>query len=256
MITAILTMYNRPSTVMKQVECLYHQTVPPSEIWIWKNQSDSNKHQLRYIMEVLGKYPEIKVIDSHHNFKYHGRFALAQLARTEYIAIIDDDMFPDRKWFANCLTSIKTCDGIMGGMGVVLTGDGYLPNRKYGWYDHRSTQIQRVDVCCQSWFFRKKWLKYLWYEEPITWENGEDIQFSYLAKKYGNINSYVPPHPISDTALWASDNTICDEYSSDQNSTWRMDSHFELRDAICEHYMKQGWDLTRYEEEKVDIVTT
>lgn len=245
MITAILTVYNRPKTLLRQIESLYKQTVIPSEIWVWKNESPTQKKQREYLEEVRKKYPDIKIVDSHVNFKYHGRFALGQLVQTEYIAIIDDDMFPDRRWFENCLDSITKKDGIMSGMGVVLLENNYEKNLKFGWNDRRSNHIERVDICCQSWFFRKKWLQYLWYEEPITWENGEDIMFSYLSKKYGNINSYVPPHPISNTELWASDNTIADEFSSDANSTWRTENHFQLRNMICQEYVKNGWKIRR-----------
>ncbi|MGA0327796.1 MAG: hypothetical protein ACO3OK_12425, partial [Limisphaerales bacterium] len=41
---------------------------------------------------------------------------------------------------------------------------------------------------------RRDTLKYLWQEYPISWDNGEDIHFSYTAQKYGNIKTYVPPH--------------------------------------------------------------
>ena len=33
------------------------------------------------------------------------------------------------------------------------------------------------------------------YEEPVSWDNGEDIHLSYSIKKFGNIESYVIPHP-------------------------------------------------------------
>ncbi len=246
MITVILTMYNRPMTIMKQLECLSKQTIVPQEIWVWKNHSDTNKEQHRHLMQVSRKYPDVKIVDAHFNLKYHGRFALAQLARTEFVAVMDDDMFPDRKWFENCIASIKTHPGIMGGMGVRLLQNAYSPNKKFGWQNHQLPSVEKVDVCCQSWFFRKEWLKYLWYEEPITWENGEDIHFSYCAKKYGQIQSYVPPHPISDTGLWACDNTIGDEYASDRNATWRTDTHQNLRDSICRTYIEKGWGLVRY----------
>ena len=246
-ITVILTMYNRPTSAIKQVECLVHQTVPPKEIWLWKNQSPTNsQNQLRHLVELSQRYPDVKIVDSNHNFKYHGRFALAQLARTEYVAIIDDDMFPDRKWFQNCIQSIEKVGGIMGGMGVILQQDRYRPNIKFGWQNHQSDHIQMVDICCQSWFFRKEWLHYLWMEEPLCWDNGEDIQFSYSAKKYGNISSYIPPHPISDTALWSSDITMGNQYSGDANATWRMGNHFQLRDEICSAYIKRGWKLVRH----------
>ena len=56
----------------------------------------------------------------------------------------------------------------------------------------------------KEWFFEKEWLKYLWMEKPFTWENGEDIQFSYMAQKYGGIMTYCPPHPESDIDMHSS----------------------------------------------------
>lgn len=245
MITAILTVYNRSSTLLNQIQRLHAQTKPPQEIWIWKNQSDTtDAKQIENLLKVRREYPDIKVIDCLYNFKYHGRFAIANLVRTEYVAILDDDMFPEPKWFENCLKSIETHNGIMGGMGVRLSGrKGYSHHQKFGWQNNRSSRVEKVDICCQSWFFRKQWLKYMWLEEPLTWENGEDIHFSYLAKKHGNIQSYVPPHPISDTGMWSSDIAIGNTFAADQHATWRTQDHFSIRDMICSTYLNNGWKI-------------
>ncbi len=241
MITAILTIYNRSETLLKQIECLNNQTIKPQEIWIWKNKGSK---------DIKINVPEnVKFIESNFNFKYHSRFALAQLVRTEYVAIIDDDIFPQKKWFENCINSIKKNDGIMCAMGVELLEENYRPHKKYGWCNILSEDINRVDIGCQSWFFKKKHLKFLWMEEPLTWDNGEDIQFSYLAKKYGNINTYVPPHPQNNKDGWGSEPFLGNKYGSDNNATYRINkNHFPLRDMLCNNYIKNGWRIKRIEK--------
>jgi hypothetical protein len=48
------------------------------------------------------------------NAYFHGRFALALLATTEYVAIFDDDSIPGCDWFANCLETMARTPGILG----------------------------------------------------------------------------------------------------------------------------------------------
>ena len=100
---------------------------------------------------------------------------------------------------------------------------------------------KRVDLVGHAWFFRQEWIKYLWYEKPFTWENGEDITFSYFAQKYGNINTFVPPHPEDNKNLWSSDYNIGATVGSDINASWRLGSHIEIRNQICISYINNGW---------------
>lgn len=238
-ITAILTVYKRPNTLSLQIQCLREQTIPPKEIWVWKNQNTDMSYNLP---------SDIKCVESNHNFKYYSRFAFAQLVTTPYIAIIDDDMFPQKKWLEHCLYYIEKYNGVMGGLGVKLLADNYTSNIKFGWSDRREDFIQEVDICCQSWFFKKEWLKYLWITEPLTWENGEDILFSFSLKKYGEIKSYIPPHPEHDKSVWSSNFEQGYPYSTDHNATWRTNKeHFITRNMLCSYYIyKYGWPLCRY----------
>lgn len=241
-ITAVLTVYNRPETLLKQIECLRAQTVPPTDIWIWKNRGKQN-----YCIDLKDEHQDILIVESNVNLKYHGRFALAQLARTEYIFILDDDVFPQKKYIQNCLECMALSPGIMTTMGVILVEDTYVPHIKYGWRNRHNDKMKKVDIGCQSWFFRKEWLHYLWREEPITWDNGEDIQFSYLTKTYGNIQSYVPPQSENDQTMWGNDPLLGYKYGTDENATGKTRNHVTLRNKICKHYSKQGWKRVRHE---------
>jgi glycosyltransferase involved in cell wall biosynthesis len=234
MITVILTAYNRPETLKAQIASIENQTIKPKEIWIWYNKGD--KEQIKI------ENKNIKVIYASHNFKFHGRFSLALLAQTEYIAIFDDDCLPQPKWFENCIDTIKKCNGILGTSGVTLLGTKYKPNKKYGWTSNHNESTVQVDLVGHNWFFKKEWLKYMWMEEPVSWENGEDIQFSALCQKYGNINTYVPPHPIKDKSLWGNNIEHATKWGNDKNATHLHEkNHYSLRDSICEAYIKKGW---------------
>ena len=140
-----------------------------------------------------------RVVVSNSNWKFWGRFALANMVRTQYVALFDDDILPQPHWFQNCLNTIAAgTDGILGGSGVVLpAGGGYSSKHKVGWNGHHYNDVTPVDLVGHAWFFDKKHLKYIWEESPHSWENGEDIHFSAMALKHGGIGTFVPPHPES-----------------------------------------------------------
>jgi GT2 family glycosyltransferase len=232
-ITAILNCYNRSYTLDKQIMALKRQT-EPCNIMVWYNKGEKPQK------DVTSK--DIITVKSSHNFKFHGRFTLAHLAETPYVAVFDDDILPGRNWFKNCLDSMKQQEGIMGGTGVTLSWKGYKPNAgKHGWNSRRENKnIQRVDLVGHAWFFKKEWAKYMWYEEPPTRDNGEDIMFSYLAQKYGKINTFVPPHINEDKSLWS--NTAGLDWGNDENASYKKKSHYHLRNQICEFAINGGWE--------------
>jgi hypothetical protein len=237
-ITAILTAYNRPETLLMQIKCLKEQTNPPEEIWIWYNMGTKPK--------LVITDPTIKVINCSHNFKFHGRFALGLLAKTKYIAIFDDDCLPQKKWFSNCLSTIEKVNGILGASGVKLINNNYSPNQKFGWTANNNVEPVRVDLVGHAWFFKKEWLKYMWMEEPQSWDNGEDIQFSYLCQKYGNINTFVPPHPPTNKEVWGNNTEFAVKWGNDVNATHlHTSNHYEIRNSLCNIYIKKGWKLAR-----------
>jgi hypothetical protein len=92
----------------------------------------------------------------------------------------------------------------------------------------------------------KDYLRYLWYEEPYSWDNGEDIQLSFLAQKYGNVRTIVPPHPPEDHSLWGSLPEKGSKYGNDSAATYiHAKSHDNLRDEIALSQINKGWKLAR-----------
>ena len=109
-------------------------------------------------------------------------------------------------------------------------------------------KTQRVDLVGHAWFFKREWLSYLWREKPTTWDNGEDIQFSYLAQKYGNIQTFCPPHPQGDISLHGS--VLGNELGIDSKatSTDNAVSHkrfFQERDVCVQEAIKGGWKTVK-----------
>lgn len=235
MITVILNVYKRPQYLAEQIEAIRNQTIPPEDIMIWYNKpEDSDQYDLRRVA------PDCKIITANHNFKFHGRFALGLLATTKYVAFFDDDTIPGKKWFENCLNTITSgYNGILGSAGVKFLGNGYDPHQKVGWNGYNSSKVEEVDLVGHAWFFEREYLKYLWGRDPISWDNGEDIQLSAFAKIDGNINTYVPPHPVNDKDLWGSIKGL--EYGEDSNASYKLNNHSNIRNQIVRQIKGKGW---------------
>ena len=235
-ITVILNCYRRPEYLHEQIASIRQQSCSPKEIWIWVNYHEDNSHI------DFDSFGVDKVIKNDYNWKFYGRFAAALLARTQYIALFDDDTIPGRQWFENCLTTTKTHPGILGGIGVILKEDKYYGHDRVGWSAPNS-DIEEVDLVGHAWFMERSTLRDLWREEPYCWDNGEDIQLSYLAQKYSGTKTYVPAHPIGKLDMYSSLKGM--QYGVDEKATSRPTNHqvfYTERDNCVKNAIKNGWD--------------
>jgi hypothetical protein len=239
-ITAIMTVYNRPYCLLEQYKAIISQTVTPEEIFIWINKGVKREEVCEQLDKILELSPEVRVIDCNYNWKFHGRFTLPLLARTEYVAMFDDDTIPGRKWFENCLESMETARGIMGTVGILLQGPSYSPFTRHGW-PSQNEHITKVDLVGHAWFFAQEWAKYMWYEPPVMWDNGEDIMFSYLCQKHGGIKTFVPPHPKKDSEMWGS---VKSRYGADDVANCIVaPNHGQERNQVVRSCCNHGWKL-------------
>ena len=170
------------------------------------------------------------------NWKFHGRFALALICKEKYVAVFDDDVVPGKDWFASCVEHAEY--GILGSSGVILPPVGYLPNSKVGHIGKHNQVVEKVDLVGHSWFAKQEYFRYMFYEKTYSHDNGEDIQLAALAKKYGGVECYVPPHPISNTDIWGClpqyNNLGNDKVATSSNPQ----AHYKLRGEIVEWYKK------------------
>ncbi len=244
-ITAILTCYKRPQLLEEQILALKNQTVPPKDIWVWINEPDEHDFDYSEIKRKIDIHG-VKIFDSNHNWKFFGRFAAALLADTEYIAVYDDDTIPAKKWHQNCLQTMRENEGIMGGVGVILPPDGYRGHSRVGW-SNPNEELCEVDLVGHAWFFKRDWAQYFWVEKPYTWDNGEDIHFSYMCQKYGQVKTYVPPHPRNQPDMFSSTKGM--QYGVDDVATSATRNHqvfYKQRDSCVRHAVANGWKLVKW----------
>jgi len=237
-ITAILNCYRRPQNLAAQLQALSNQTIPPDDIWIWKNYHSDNDvidfNKLGY-----------KVFNCNFNWKYCGRFAAACLVDTDFTAILDDDTIPGNRWFENCLETFKESPGILGTAGIYLHSNYiYNSHARFGWPSSNPITVE-VDLVGHSWFFPANYIKHMWMEKPM-WANGEDIHFSAMCQIHGGIKTYAPPHPVNDKSLWGS--LYGNELGIDAVATSRVQNHVKFyheRDECLQKLISLGWKLKK-----------
>ena len=197
---------------------------------------------------VNGEYGDVRVFDCNDNWKFYGRYAVGLLTNTKYVAILDDDTIPGEKWFENCLDTMKEYPGIMGSAGVVLKHDGkYNPHERVGW-PSMNENVREVDLVGHAVFFEKRVLNALWSEEPYMFDNGEDIQLSYMAQKVLGMKTYCPPHPPASPEMWGSlkgNEYGIDDVASSNNKQISHETFFKQRDECIKHCQSGGWKLVR-----------
>jgi hypothetical protein len=260
-ITAIITAYRRPQNIPPLVEAVRSQSVLSAAVWCWADDPSEK------IKATLAEAKLDRVVTSTQNAYFHGRFALALLAPTEFVAIFDDDSIPGENWFANCLETIDQSPGILGTAGVVFhgkptreKGDGHvLPERlgecftqndpvpvsadyarrtMHGW-KRPSDETVEVDLVGQAWFLRTEWLKHLFSSPPVTGTNGEDIELAARCWRLAGVRSFCPAHPAGDKTRWGSTRGL--ELGIDEVAASLRVEHLAERKRIVEAEMAAGW---------------
>ena len=238
MVTAILNGYKRPQFLKEQVEAINNQTVKPTEIMFWQNNSEGFDTDLT---------SKLTTSVSNTNLGVWARFAFALNAKTEYVCIFDDDTIPGSKWFENCIETMKTHEGLLGTIGLVYrNGDSYLPNVRYGW-DNPNEEVKRVDIVGHAWFFKREWLSTFWRElRPNGFDVvGEDMHFSYMIQKHLGLNTYVPPHPINNKEMWGSLKGW--EMGTEKNGLSLVPANIYLMNEYYKYLIKNGFKIINNE---------
>lgn len=232
-ITTILQTFKRPSYLSEQLDAIENQTIKSDKLIIIQNEGGGYKFD----------FPKnAHVIYSSVNMKYHLRFSIGLLVDTEYVAFYDDDTCSGENWYRSCIDTIKKHDCICGTNGRIVDRQ----NRRQfgaGWASPSDDEKQ-VDMVGHAWFMRKETLKYMFYEDILEYENGEDIMLSANCQRFGNIPTFVPPHPISDKSLWGSDPLKGMKYGSDAVASYITNpSHHQQRYDLFDKYAEKGWKL-------------
>jgi hypothetical protein len=240
MISVILNVYKRPYTLESQIESILNQSVEikPENIHVWYNP-------VLGIEQPNPKDTRIKTYRSSWNTKFFGRFTIPLMCRTKYIAMFDDDVIAGKDWFKNCIETVEQRDAILGGSGIQVHGKSYRPNTVVGWNGLKSTVSTEVDLVGHAWFFKQEHSKYMWTEEPPSWDNGEDMFFSYVAQKHG-IPTIVPPHDPNNVELWSNNPSKDNGWGYDKNAhSLTHNNHISLRNQIVSTLINKGWKTVK-----------
>lgn len=237
-VTAILNVYRRPHNLFEQIKILKEQTYKVDQIFVWVNKFEGVN------LDVLKELPkDVKVFHCDHNWKFYGRYTAALLAKTSHILILDDDTNPGIRYVETCVKSYNRKPGVYGSAGVILACKNYNPHIRKGW-PSKSETCERVDLVGHSVFFPKSVVNALWSEEPSTFENGEDIQLSYCAQKYLNLDTFVTPHPENDLEIWGSlkgEELGIDEAATSNGVNVSHQQFFKERDEVILHCLRNNW---------------
>lgn len=238
-ITVILNGFKRPHTLKAQIESLKSQTVKPAMVMFWQN---GVTQEFPFDYSLLSN---CATSINNVNFGVWARFAYALNATTEYVCVFDDDTIPGKKWFENCLETIKTHEGLLGTIGVIFNDHNYINYDRWGWSNPNEVTTE-VDIVGHSWFFKREWLGAFWREAPLPLSNicGEDMHFSYSIQKHLGLKTYVPPHRSSDLDMWGSNPSLAYQYGVDKNAI-SVNYHGSHFGESLQATIKKGFKLIR-----------
>mgnify|MGYP003624911232 CR=1 FL=1 len=235
-IAVVLNAFKRTEYLELQLDSIENQTIKPTDIYVWQNSGNVIPEHLksRFILA-----------ECSNNIGVWARFSYALNLDADYICVFDDDTIPGKKWFENCLNTIKEHDGLLGTRGLrYMSPKRYHPFEHYGWGNPNEETMQ-VDIVGHAWFFRREHLAMFWSEMPPQDASkiaGEDIHFSYMLQKFG-LATYVPPHPQNDTSLWGSLPEHGNKIGTDSNAISSNQTALSRFDVALQYYTDRGFKL-------------
>jgi UDP-N-acetylglucosamine 2-epimerase (non-hydrolysing) len=107
-VTAIVAVWKRPQVLPRMLDGLLGQGHPVREVWVTTFASEHVDEFRKIVDEYQAKDPQgrkgrVKFVAGDPQFKYFGRFALALMAKTPHVLLLDDDSIPGARVLQNGL---------------------------------------------------------------------------------------------------------------------------------------------------------
>jgi UDP-N-acetylglucosamine 2-epimerase (non-hydrolysing) len=247
-VTAIVSVYRRPQFFERFLWAMGNQTHKPTEVWITTFGSAHEDTFRQMLRQHDVNHTVFKFVSGDANYKYFGRFALAQMAKTPYVVLFDDDCIPGSRLFNNVLHTINIASGEYNGL-IGMKGHGNIVEdpitheqaHYFSHWEYRPDRTVPVDLTGGMWFLRTEWLRMMWRERPIPilggyWETGEDFQLTYSLKKFLNLNTYLMANDWNDRDTWAHSHDYFDISSS--GDTTHSNALYERSHILFGLFMK------------------
>jgi len=240
--TVVLTLYNRPEFLEEQLNAIENQSLKPSKIILFQDKVNG-REEIQIPYELKRRFSNYITVSE--NIGVWGRFAAGLLADSTYVCFFDDDIIPGRRWLENCHNEMQKREGLYGGIGIISKDLSAYPFGRYrraGW-DIQPKKRVRVDFAGHSWFLKKDWLGAMFINSNKYYKFkkvAEDAYLSFALKKYLNINTYIPPHPLQNKDLWSADPKKAWEYGLDDARVSASDENLQNMQKALTEMKKEG----------------
>ncbi len=250
-ITAVMTLYKRPDALLKQLEAIENQSIPPEEIILFQDAIQGGVYRIELEEEIKKRFTKVKIAET--NQGVWGRFKYAyEVAAGDYVCVFDDDTIPGNRWFENCFMHMVQKEAIYGTVGIgMFDYTGYPVSEddikywRFGWPNPVS-HCMEVDFVGHSWFVKKEHLgNMIDGSEDFSTRHkyeGEDAYISYANAKKG-IRTIVPTHYSCNTGFWGSTSKAfgTEKFALSLNA----ENLKNMGQAISE-LVDKGWDTLQF----------
>lgn len=205
-ITVVVSVFNRPELLQSQIEAIKKQTLQPKEIIVWQTKS---KHwEDEKWVETEFEIPEgVTLITTENDLNLSARFAATLFAKTSYVCLLDDDVFPAEGYLEEALKISKQENAVISAYGMLY--DKELNDsvaQRFGDHGAYTNEHVEVDVGGHSWLGKKEWFFTFFKEESLSPTEGDDLHFAYTLKKYTDAKIFVFAVAETNLKIWANTN--------------------------------------------------
>jgi hypothetical protein len=233
--TVIISGWRRPQYISDIIHAFQIQDRIPKEIWVSVFASPKFDEYNAILMEVKKTIP-IHIIVGDPQLSYWARFQLALQVKTKYVVIVDDDCVPGKQFLSSVLYMMHTqYHGLYG-----IKGNRYVDSKFHISGQKSGDYLQEVDVVGGMWIAKSSWIKYMFYEEPISWLTSEDSQLSYALRKYLNLPSFIYPSDFEKQETKPVNTQYTHISFSGDTTDYINDGRKEMRGIVVNKLWKKG----------------
>lgn len=229
-ITVILCSYRR-NTFRTQLEAIRNQTVLPTRVIVWRNDSHSDE-----------MFNDVEYVKASRNMGVWPRFTICRDIPSDFYYVVDDDTIPGSNYLEHCIKSYEEEPKVLCANGFVFKGIDRFTERNFhnreqvGWVNPKKVEIP-VDWPGHSWFFDQTVLhkSFSILRSPEV-TSGEDAHLAFSAQQVGQ-QCKTTSYP-SDKRFWGS---INGRVGDDRNATHRTAGQKQRMIDSLNHYRDLGW---------------